>query len=225
MFTTLKLRCLASTLFMICAGLFLLNGASSAQSTQLPITDFLNALGPGAVQPWVDPLTSGSGNFLTIDIYGKRNSFLSLNAGTTIKGKVTVQNLGDGTQRVTVNIHTKNAVCWGFNSAGAQAFGYTPLQVQGGATASLGDAMSRIVFSPQPVGPPTYNFNFIDTFHATIMCDGVLRAGSGYPDGTEGFAQTTQTGLFNTGVPAGCPPEQDGNCFPAEKIQFKPTGN
>jgi amidase len=39
-----------------------------------------------------------------------------------------------------------------------------------------------------------------------------------------GFAQTTQTGLLSTGAPAGCPPEKDGDCFPAEKIQFKPNG-
>jgi hypothetical protein len=28
----------------------------------------------------------------------------------------------------------------------------------------------------------------------------------------------------STGVPSGCPPEKDADCFPAEKVQFKPTG-
>ncbi len=55
---------------------------------------------------------------------------------------------------------------------------------------------------------------------------GELRApGSGFPDGTPGSAHTTQTGVLSTGVPAGCPPEKDGDCFPAEHIQFNVNGN
>jgi hypothetical protein len=64
--------------------------------------------------------------------------------------------------------------------------------------------------------PPT----ILDSIMASIMCShGELR-----PSGAPGFAQTTQTGLFSTGVPGGCPPEKDADCFPAEKVQFKPTG-
>jgi hypothetical protein len=60
----------------------------------------------------------------------------------------------------------------------------------------------------------------------SVMCqNGELRAGSGFPEGTLGFAQTTQTGLLSTGVPSGCPPEKDADCFPAEKVQFKPNSH
>jgi len=204
--------------------LLVLNSTAPAQTTQLPITDFLNANNAGAYQIWTDPSSSPE-NWLSFDMYGKRATAYGLSLGTTIKGKVTVQSLPDGMRQVTVNIHTKNAVCWGTtNGLAIPVFGFHPSLVAGGATASLGDGMSKIVYAPRPISEPLYG-GPTDSYSATIMCDGTLRAGSGYPEGTEGFAQTTQVGLYNTGVPAGCPPEQDGNCFPAEKVQFKPTGN
>jgi hypothetical protein len=58
----------------------------------------------------------------------------------------------------------------------------------------------------------------------TIQCEGELLVASGFPDGTAGKAHTRQTGLFQTGVPSGCPIEQDQDCFPSEKIRFWPAG-
>ena len=189
---------------------------------QLPISDFLNLLPPLAATVYTDPTT---GNRLSIDAYGKRNAFFNLNLDTTISGVLTIKDQGDGTEKVSVNLHTKNAICWGFNGSFDPAFGYRPVDVLNNlGPASLGDALTRIDFT-QPTGPlqpPPFDFT---TFSATVMCDGQLRFGSGYPDGTPGFAQTTQTGLFNTGVPSGCPPEKDADCFPAEKVQFKAMGN
>jgi hypothetical protein len=187
----------------------------------VPISAYVNALGNLTAQGWLDP---ANGNTLFIDAYGKRDAFFGLNVGTSTTGRVTVKNLGNGTQRVTVNLHTKNAICWGFNAAGQLAFGYRPVDVQSNlGPASLGDVMTRIEFT-QTVGPvdPAAPWNSIT---ATVMCDGQLRSGSGEPDGTPGFAQTTQVGVFNTGAPGGCPPNEDGNCFPAEKIQFKSKSN
>ena len=158
-------------------------------------------------------------------MFGKRNNLLNLNLGTTVKGTVTVKNLGNGTQRLTVNIRTKNAICWGFNGGNQPAFGYSPINVANNVgPASLGDGLLRYDYAPQPVGPIDVH-GILDSVTTTIMCDGQLRSGSGFPDGTAGFAQTTQTGLFNTGATGGCPPEQDADCFPAEKVQFKPAGN
>jgi len=189
---------------------------------RLPISAFLDVVPPLAAAGSGDPAT---GNFLVIDAFGKRNAFFNLNLGTTVTGLVTIQDQGDGTEKVTVSLHTKNAICWGFNGNGDPAFGYRPVDVLNNlGPASLGDALTRIDFT-QPTGPlqpPPFDFT---TFSATVMCDGQLRFGSGYPDGTPGFAQTTQTGLFDTGVPSGCPPEKDADCFPAEKVQFKATGN
>ena len=66
----------------------------------------------------------------------------------------------------------------------------------------------------------------LEEVKTSVMCqNGELRAGSGFPEGTRGFAQTTQVGILSTGVPTGCPPEKDGDCFPAEKVEFKPNGH
>jgi len=199
--------------------------SASAQPPQkiqhLPVSAFLDLLRPQGATAWSDP---ASGNTLVIDAYGKRNVFFNLNLDTTVTGGVTVKDQGDGTQKVNVSLHTTNAICWGFNGNGDPAFGYRPVDVMNGlGPASLGDALTRIDFT-EPTGPLSLPLDFT-TFSGTVLCDGQLRFGSGYPDGTPGFAQTTQTGLFNTGVPSGCPPEKDADCFPAEKVQFKATGN
>jgi hypothetical protein len=206
----------AAIMFMASAG------RTSAQTEQLPISTFLDRLPITAVQSWNDP---ANGNILLIDAYGKRNAALNLNLGTTVDGRVTVMDLGDGTQRVTVHFQTRNAVCWGLNENLQPAFGYNPAAVRNNVgPAALGSTITRIVFEPQPVGPINIGWP-LETYMATVSCQGLLRAGSGFAEGTEGFAQTRQTGLFSTGVPSGCPPEADGDCFPAEKIQFKPLGN
>lgn len=197
-------------------------GRTAAQTEQLPISAFLDLLSAGSVQIWQDPV---SGNLLFIDGYGKRNAALNLNLGTTVNGRVMVTDLGDGTQRVTVHFQTRDALCWGFNEASQPAFGYSPIAVLNNVgPAALGTSITRIVFEPQPVGPINVNWP-IETWMGVVTCHGLLRPGSGFPAGTEGIAHTTQIGLLNTGVPGGCPPEQDANCFPAEKVEFKPTGN
>ena len=203
------------------AMIFTLAGTAVAQTQQLPITAWTSLLPSTAFSCWPDP---ESGNVLCFDTWGKRNSFFNLGLDTSVTGNVTVRDLGDGTQQVTIHVRTTNGICWGFNSNNQIAFGYTPLQVLNNVgPAALGHTTWRIVQVPQPVGPvrpwP------LESLMGTLSCEGLLRAGSGYPEGTEGFAQTTQVGLGDTGVPDGCPPEQDANCFPAEKVQFQPTGN
>ncbi len=210
----------AALLFAFCL-LFTLTGTAGAQTRQLPIDYYLNLL-PGILQGWQDPST---GETLFIDAYGKANTIRNLGLPTTIDGKVMIQTLQDGTERVTVEARSRNALCYGFNGVGAPAFGFRSLDVANNlGPASLGQSSWRIVFAPQPAGQ--FNINgATETLMASVSCAGDLRFGSGYADLTPGFAQTRQTGLYSTGVPTGCPPEQDGNCFPAEKIQFKPRGN
>ena len=214
---------LSRLVFSLLAALIILTTApiARAQTQQLPINDYLGLLGPTAYQGWSDPST---GDVMYIDIYGKLNAFYNLDLNTTVTGKYSVRNLADGTQQVNVTFQTRNALCYGFNINNQLAFGYTRLQVMNQlGPAALGTATVRIEYAPQPFG--LFNpYGVQETSIATIRCDGLLRAGSGFAEGTPGFAQTTQTGLFNTGVTAGCPPEQDGNCYPAEKVQFKPRG-
>ncbi len=200
-----------------------------AQTVRLPISSFLDAQTFDDFMPATDPIT---GSFLGFDVFGRRAALFSLDVGTSFSGSVVIRDLHDGTEQVTVNLHTSNGICWGFTPAGP-AFGHEPGEVLLGARASLGDAHTVLVFT-QPSGNPLPSFFTIFagapivalTLDTGIMCqNGELRAGSGYPEGTSGFAQTRQTGIAHVGVPSGCPPERDGDCFPAEKIQFKANGH
>jgi hypothetical protein len=198
------------------------SGFVTAQTQQLPLSSYFSLLPSTFRQFWLDPI---SGNAIFFDSAGKLNTRFNLNLGTTVTGQVTLRYIGSDMQQFTVTTHTKNALCWGLNGDGQIAFGYNPIEVSGlVGPAALGDGLTRATYAPQPVGPLNRNWP-VESIITTINCDGQLRAGSGYPAGADGFAQTTQTALFNTGVPSGCPLEGDADCFPAEKVQFVPTGN
>jgi len=213
-------------------GLLLFSTSALAQTQHLPISSFLDAQTAGQVTFWSDPV---SGGLLAFDTFGKRNAALGLNLFTAIGGDVAIRDLGNGTEQVSVDIHTRDGVCWGFVNANP-AFGQTPAAIAAGAVASLGDQNFHADFI-QPSGTPLQTWNFIAfgggppitllSVKTSITCqNGQLRApGSGFPDGTPGSAHTTQTGNLSTGVPAGCPPEKDGDCFPAEKVTFKANGS
>lgn len=207
--------------------LAVLTGGASAQAQHRPISEYLDAIPNFWTSGWVSPET---GQVLRIDAYGKMNSLHNLNAGTSIKGKVSIQSAGEGMQKVTIHLHARNAVCWGYDQAtNAMLFGYSPLEPNGvnllRASPATGDAMLLFESYPVPTSSPIDYPNLVfSSVNATIMCNGVLRASSGYAEGTEGFAQTTQVGRFDLGTPSGCAGNQ-GNCYTAEKVQFKPTGN
>lgn len=184
-----------------------------------PVAAYTNLLTRPAV--WVDPV---SGNAMIFDAYGYIDRRFGLELGTNVTGNVTVRNLGNGSQQVVVNIRTIDGLCWGYNPSSIH-FGFEPFEVLfGEGPAALGRGSLQITFEPQPAGliRPAWP---IQSIIGNVSCLGALREGSGYPEGTPGIAQTTQTGLLNTGVPGGCPPEHDADCFPAEKVQFKPRGN
>ena len=196
--------------------------AVTPQIQQLPITAFISLLRPTSRDTWFDP---ANGNLVVMDTFGKLNETFGLNLGTTVTGRVTVRDLGDGTQQVVIEGFTENALCYGFNGNLVPAFGYRLAELQNNVgPAALGRGIFRTTLSPQPIGPIMFPWP-VESGIANLTCDGLLRDGSGYPEGTPGFAQTTQIALSMAGVPGGCPPEHDADCSPAEKVQFKATGN
>ena len=205
----------------VVASFTLVAATTSAQVRDLGIDAVLNGIPPNSSLAWFD---TESGNSLRIDAFGKVDHGFGLGLSTSIAGRVTAQDLGDGTEKVSAVINTRNAICWGFNDSFALAFGYRPGEVVGGVgPAAIGNTSMRLIYVPQPIGQFD-PLGELELIVATVSCQGELRAGSGYPEGTQGFAQSTQTGLLSTSVPQGCPKEGDANCFPAEKIQFKPSG-
>jgi Tol biopolymer transport system component len=186
-----------------------------------PISAYEDLVPSSAFDQWIDP---ASGNAVAFDTYGKLNRAFNLGLDTSVTGNVTVRDLGNGAQQVVIHVRTTEGACWGMNENYEPAFGYDPVEILFGAPAAVGRGDLRITQRPQPVGPIRRSWP-IQSIIGNVSCEGLLRAGSGYPEGTPGIAQTTQTGLYNTGVPGRCPPEQDVDCFPAEQVQFKPRGS
>jgi hypothetical protein len=213
--------------WLLCAGLTVL--AVSADAAPPSINAWIIVQGPNQTTAWTDP---ANGSLMYYDAFGKLDATHGLNLGTTVTGRVTSTSIGDGTDRVTVVAHTKNGLCYGYTATG-QAFGHTTAQVLGGAPPALGHALSSLTFL-RTTGSPLPSWNtlvyspgatyILEKLATTVECDGELLAASGYPDGTPGKAHTRQTGLFQTGVPSGCPTEQGENCFPSEKIRYWPAG-
>ena len=166
-----------------------------------------------------------TGDILCLDFLGKRAQWFNLNLGTSVSGGATIRDLKNGLELVSVEVITTDAICWGFYSdALTPAFGTMPRLVAQGATPSLGSGHVNIDYI-QPAGPLADLATSPDitllSFKLNFMCP----HGELQPSGVPGFAQAINTGLFDTGVPGGCPPEKpEANCYPAEKVQFKPTG-
>lgn len=218
-----------ASLYLVSLCMLAIPAMAFGQARQLPFGAFLDVQPGMSYSGWFEPATD---RWLYFDVFGKRAESLGLNLGTTIEGRVMVRGLTDGRAQVSVLVQTRNAVCWGLQGDGEgvymPAFGFPPSQVlQRGA--SVGDGLMTMAFtmsspeSPLPpvdqIGSPDYP---LESIHSVINCSGVLRFGSGFPNGTPGRAHTNQRGLFATGVPSGCPAS---DCWPAERVDFQPVGN
>ena len=181
------------------------------------------------ILPLLDDAVGRPGIF--IDAWGRRADWFHLNVGTTIDGSVDVRPLENGRVLVSVTALTRNAICWGTQQAGAgyvAAFGHNPgyLSTHLETAASLGDALHKYVFSAPADAPLPPNGAIgsegypIESMSAVVNCSGVLRAGSGYPEGTPGKAHVTQEGWFTAGRTGHCPA---GDCWPAEVVNFWPV--
>ena len=226
------------------SGLAALTNAPSLDATQapfelplkLPVSVWLDAQPLETTTAWHDPATH---RVVGLDGFGKLAAYFGLGGfNTTFEGSVMVREFDDARAHVSVILHTKNAICWGYQGDDSEAnyveaFGYAPYQVAGGAAPSLGDGLFKIEFLiPWPTNrlPTSYETQPGDPVYPRLQlshvvnCSGTLRAGSGHPDGTRGAARTTQVALFVTGAPSGCPHERDANCYPSERIDWWPTG-
>jgi hypothetical protein len=212
------------------------SAGARAQTVHLPVTEFTSD--QLFLTGWNDP---ASGNIVFFDAFGKLSPAVT-GLNTQYGGDLSIDDQGDGTQRVVLVLHTKDGLCYGRNKAGVLAFGRLSGQVTSENPASSGDGLFRFEFTmpSSPAGGPYVFPQSITALTAandamataTVTCKGELRAGTaafptGFSEGQPGFAHTTQTGLFDTGADAGgtgCPAEKDANCFPSERVTFKAVG-
>jgi len=207
------------------AGVGVVAASSVGQTRHLPVSDFIERQG-NVIFHWWEPATD---RWLSFDHYGVRGAALGLGLPTTVEGDVAIRALVDGRAQVTVTLHTRNALCFGWQGEDL-AFGYSGGEVRNGVgPAALGDGLYREVFTmPSPESPlPSLedwsSGDYVDRrYSIVISCKGLLRAPSGFPEGTPGYAHTTQQGLLDAGAPGHCPA---GDCWPVEKVFFRPIGH
>lgn len=208
---------------------FVVPSVAAAQAQQLPIGDFVAAQGAGTYVVWCEPDGTVNPRCVYLDAFGTRATALGLvDYLPEITGRLTIRALADGRAHVSALLHSRDALCWG-RQGGVLAFGATPATVATGTTPALGTAVTQFEFLMPSVGSDLPDFFTelgsddypILSLKTAADCRGELKAGSGYPVGTPGFAHTTQQALFATGVPSGCPAE---DCWPVEVVFFKPIG-
>jgi hypothetical protein len=258
---------LSLNLLMPIVVLMTITCACQAQSQRRPLSDFLNAQGsttcftpPAPAQlGWATGpgKTNGNANltpprFALIDYTGLEAKFLldnyGINLGTTVTGTVMERALADGHALVTVDLHTRNAMGWAFNSTATGgpndtplAFGARVLDVVNGAAPALGNVHFHIEFvnsapgaplpdvvavnedpvnCPGPFVPPL-SYSEVDFLSIEASITGILHAPSGFAEGTPGMLAVKQIGLLSQ------PPRSSGplrDQFPVESIDLKPIG-
>jgi hypothetical protein len=206
--------------------MLVISAMSFGQVQQLPISAYLDQV------PidwwWFDNgwTSAKNDNFLFFDVYGVIAQEISSDFGTTFDGKVTIRELADGRARVSLVIHTKNALCFGYQGDWNYAFGNDPNEViDEGRVASLGEGTLTKTYTIDSPESPLIDledpYANLESTTAVINCSGVLREATGFPEGTPGRAHVTQQGLFLNEVPKNCPA---GDCWPVETVDFKPVG-
>ncbi len=183
-----------------------------------------------------------NGTFTTsgyVDYTGQTDTWLQsasdgkISLGTTVDGSVTERLLSDGRVEVHVILRTRNALTWAGSSSYVAGdpvtFGASPAEVLADATPVLGSSTLNVKYITTAAGLPLPDLIQIAfapepgqedvqvVFHA--QATGVLREGSGFPDGTSGRLLIHQVGIFRTKSPS-----KAENPFVVEIVELKATG-
>jgi hypothetical protein len=204
---------------------------SAAQTTNRPLSDFLNAQGTTSnffppIPDYVGWVDNPNTTFALVDYAGLAAKYLAAHGGpslgTTITGGVTETRLADGRYEVTVTANAQNALAWASPYPGDITTDPTVFGSRANAIAAnpalpvaLVSSQLKVTFIttaagapiPDLTGPVPYNLKSIK-FSAN---------GPGpVPGGATARLTVIQSGLFNTGFHGAT---ADG--FPAEKITIK----
>jgi len=180
---------------------------------------------------WTDPK---KGLDAVVDATGDVNRLAGVPFVPTITGSVFEVGLGDGRADVGVVLHSTGAWMRVLDANFEFVFGHGVGEVLAGATPTLGDALLQIRFTntaPNARLPDMSQVAYCpkpgQTFELLSLrarANGPLRPASGYPDGTPGRLEVTQTCLLATTSIA------DGNsrlaldACPAESVIVRPVG-
>ncbi|MBI3465662.1 MAG: twin-arginine translocation signal domain-containing protein [Planctomycetes bacterium] len=234
-------------------GLLVPRPAYAGPAVQRPISDFVDAQGttsffhdpPGIPDyiGWSTPLADPPVLFGLVDYAGLANAFLSdlvgTDFGTTTEGNVTEQPLNSGNARVTVELHTKNALSWASEldfsldnpfKDSPLLFGYQAVEIADdpALVPALGHSHLFLIFDITEPGAPLPDIvaAFILGLETTAVgltyvafrarATGALRAAFGVAEGTRGQCVITQTGLLMTSFMGAT-----ADAFPAETVDVR----
>ena len=254
-----RVRAVALSLFALAAATL---GATPAQR---PITDFTSRQGQYCLkfdvdgnidcaassyggggcdlfippQPNVGGWTDPKGLFFAlVDYAGLADTLVGGTFGTTLDGSITEVPLADGRARVSVTLHTTNALAWASDFSGGfpgtTVFGHRLDEVIGGANPAFGESLLKMTFKNTAPGAPlpdVMQLNFCpgpgqeqEVYSFNARADGTLRAAFGVPEGSPGRLEVVQTGLIGVAGVANPNSRVALDAYPAEKITIQRTG-
>ena len=184
---------------------------------------------------WTDPKGSF---FALVDYAGLADALAGGMFGTTLDGSITEVPLADGRARVSVTLHTTNALAWASDFSGGfpgtTVFGHRLDEVIGGANPALGESLLKMTFKNTAPGAPlpdVMQLNFCpgpgqeqEVYSFNARADGTLRAAFGVPEGSPGRLEVVQTGLIGVAGVANPNSRVALDAYPAEKITIQRTG-
>jgi|SRR5215471_10200827 len=223
----------------VCAGV----GSASAQTTQRPITDFIDSQGTfcfpdgsGGCQIFVPPVKNFVGwtdaaDFLAIsvDYAGLAKDELGGTLGTTFSGTVSERTLADGRAQIDVNLRTSNALAWviPFDPTSTEnqfgnnklIFGARVPDIIAGAEPALADSSFSIEFTNPAPGLPLPDLNQLlfapEDGQELLSVRFEATANGTFADGATGKVHVIERGIFDNGFHGAV---ADG--FPAERINL-----
>lgn len=223
------------------------NYAKAGQNRR-PFSDYLSTQGSTSIyvapfpdfQGWNSSFSETPIHLGAIDFNGTTAAYLASHGGkhlnTVVTGKIDEVAQRDGRAKVTVTVHTTNALTFAVtydpNSTepfpymnNPLDFGVRPAQLLSDTTLvpALGTADFSFTFYNPSLGAPIPDFlelvstRFDDivnvSFHS--MANGIFHASSGYAEGTSGKLKVDQIGLFKTGWHGAV-----GDGFPTENVSY-----
>jgi hypothetical protein len=190
-----------------------------AQTTQRPISDFLQTQGTfcypdgkgGCLlfippvpnfEGWGDPVRNLA---VSVDYAGLANACFGNAFGTTMSGSITERTLADGRAEDTVLLFTQNALTWVVNSFdfvnGSVVFGHrwntnSPTCTLNGASPALGTSFLHIKFTNTAPGAPLPDLIQLFSPPASGLIEYTFQANATGPlaNGAPGMVTVVQTG-------------------------------
>lgn len=180
---------------------------------------------------WTDPK---HGLTAIVDTTGDVNRLVGVPFMPQVAGSIDEARRSDGHAEVSVELHSTNAWMRVLDANEAFVFGHGVGEVLGGASPTLGDALLQIRFTNIAPKAPLPDMNqllicpasgqALELVSLRARASGPLRPPSGYPDGTPGRMEVTQTCLLETAAIVDDNSRVALDACPAESIIVRKTG-